>query len=90
MPGRTIIGHADLPLQACTQSDDLGDVGAGAARPETLSATMSCTEGESGSADVKRRATQLLRDATRTQLAPVGVQQMSRSPLRWTVDWAGG
>jgi hypothetical protein len=47
---------------------------------------MFSTDGESGSADVKRRATQLLRDAARTHLAPVGVQQMSRSPLRWTVD----
>jgi hypothetical protein len=41
---------------------------------------------ELGSADVKRRANRLMRDAGRGYLTPIGVKQMSRSPRFWTAD----
>jgi hypothetical protein len=34
----------------------------------------------------QRRANRLMRDAGRSLLAPIGVQQMSRSPRLWTAD----
>lgn len=41
---------------------------------------------ELSSADIKRRANQLMRDAGRSHLAPIGVRQMSRSSRLWTAD----
>jgi hypothetical protein len=41
---------------------------------------------ESATADVKRRASRLMRDAGRSHLTSIGVQQMSRSPRLWTAD----
>lgn len=41
---------------------------------------------ELSSADIKRRANRLMRDAGRSHLIPIGLQQMSGSPRLWTAD----
>jgi hypothetical protein len=47
---------------------------------------MTCMGGELGSADVKRRAIRLLRDAGRSHLKSIGLEQTSRSARLWTAD----
>jgi hypothetical protein len=47
---------------------------------------MSYMESELGSAEVKRRASRLMREAGRRHLSPLGVVQMSRSARMWTAD----